>query len=72
MHSILVLISVIGMIAGFLFLSQATQGVGILAIAILFAAWARIAQANKHHAEVLEKIDRFKPQVSTPKESSDS
>ena len=72
MHSILVLISIIGMIAGFLFLSQATQGVGILAVAILFAAWARIAQANKHHAEVLEKIDRLRPQVSTAKESSDS
>ena len=72
MHSLLVLISIIGMVAGFLFLSQATQGVGILAIAILFAAWARIAQANKHHTEVLEKIERLKLQTSIPVESSDS
>ena len=72
MHSILVLISIIGMIAGFLFLSQATQGVGILAVAILFAAWARIAQANQHHTEVLEKIDRLRPQANTQEESPSS
>ena len=59
MHSVLILISILGL-AGILFLSEATSGVGVIALGILFAAWARIAQANKHHSETLAAINSRK------------
>jgi amino acid transporter len=45
----LVLISILLSLAGVVMLSNATAGVGIIALAILVAIYARIAQAADHH-----------------------
>jgi hypothetical protein len=52
MAAILLILALI--IAGFgmMSLTQATMGVGILAIACLFAIFARIAQASAHQKEL--------------------
>ena len=48
----LVLISIVVVAAGFLSLTQATQGVGIVAVGAVLAIFARLAQASKQHAEL--------------------
>jgi hypothetical protein len=45
----LLVLAVLGGIVGFMFLSQATTGVGIIALACLIAIVARIAQAAEQH-----------------------
>jgi hypothetical protein len=55
MWQILVILSVIFLAYGTLSLSQATMGVGILAIGAILGIFARIAQAEKHQNE-LKKI----------------
>ena len=49
--TVLILGGILAAIAGLLFMSQATTGVGLLAAACFVAILARIAQAAKHHAE---------------------
>jgi hypothetical protein len=43
-------------VAGVLFLSNATAGVGIIAIGCLLGIWARTAQAAVHHREVMASL----------------
>ena len=40
---------------GFLMLSQATFGVGLIGIGAICAILARIAQADAHHAEAMKR-----------------
>jgi len=49
---ILVLISWVALLAGLALLSNATSGVGGIAVACFLAILARITQANAHHAEL--------------------
>lgn len=53
----LVVLALLGGIMGFMFLSQATTGVGIIAFACLIAILARVAQAAEQHKELLAKLD---------------
>ncbi len=48
MFEILLILSLLAVIAGFFFVSEATMGVGIMALAGVIAIWARIAQASDH------------------------
>ena len=50
MYKVLVVISILAVLVGFFMLSEATMGVGIIAVAVLFAAWARIAQAAAYES----------------------
>jgi hypothetical protein len=51
MYKLLVLVSIFVLVVGFFMLSEATMGVGIIATAVLFAAWARIAQAAAYESK---------------------
>jgi hypothetical protein len=55
MTSILVGIALLFGFVGFAMLSQATQGVGAVAIGCLFAILARIQQAATHHAATAKR-----------------
>jgi len=48
----LIALSILALAAGFLFLNDATTGVGIIGIAGVQAIFARIAQAQNHHKEI--------------------
>lgn len=52
MWQILLILAVIVTAIGFGFLSQATMGVGIIAIGCVLGILARIAQANAQHNEL--------------------
>jgi hypothetical protein len=52
----LTFLAVVGGLLGLLFASQATIGVAFLAFSILPAVFARIAQANAHHAAVMKQL----------------
>ncbi|MBA4383460.1 MAG: hypothetical protein C0410_01870 [Anaerolinea sp.] len=52
----LTIVSLIFGVIGFLNLSEATTGVGLIAIGCLFGIVARIAQASKHQKELMEKL----------------
>ncbi len=65
MHSVLVLIAILMAGIGFLFLSDATTGVGIIGLAALMGIFARLAQANKHHNELMEKMEELADQPQT-------
>ncbi len=56
MSIILVFLSIISAVGGFFSLSQATMGVGILAVSCLLAILARIAQADAHHKELVKMV----------------
>ena len=56
MHSLIVLVSILAAVAGFFFLSEATMGVGIIGLAGVLGIWARMAQANKHHSELMKEL----------------
>lgn len=47
-----VIISIIGAGIGFLLLSEATLGVGVIALSIWVAILARLGQAAEHHREL--------------------
>lgn len=51
-EGLLIVISVLVALVGAFNLSEATKGVGIIAIACLLAIYARIAQAYTNHSEV--------------------
>lgn len=48
-YRILIVLSVIAAIVSIFIVSQATSGVWMIGIAVLLAAYARIAQAEAHH-----------------------
>lgn len=52
MQQVLLILAALAVLAGLLFLSEATTGVGILAFAGVMSIWARIAQSSKQHEEL--------------------
>ncbi|MBK8901685.1 MAG: hypothetical protein IPM53_10915 [Anaerolineaceae bacterium] len=56
MSRLLIGLSLIALLGGFLFLSEATTGVGIIAAAGVLGIWSRIYQAENQHKEVLAKL----------------
>ena len=54
----LIALAVLVGLAGLLFLSNATTGVGVICFACLFAIFARIAQAEEQHKELKRLLDR--------------
>lgn len=52
MEIMLIVLSVIALVAGFIFLNDATTGVGIIGIAGVLAIFARMEQASNHHKEI--------------------
>ncbi len=72
MEILLIALSVIALIIGFLFLNDATIGVGIIGIAGVVAIFARIVQANIHHTRtrknmqyLFEAIKEVKDEISS-------
>jgi hypothetical protein len=51
----LIILAVLTLVVGALFLTQATLGIGFIAIACLLAILARIAQAASYQAEARER-----------------
>ena len=66
MAGLLILLALIAAGAGTLFLSEATTGVGILAISCFLGILARIAQADAQHKE-LKKLIAERDNAATPK-----
>lgn len=60
MAPILILIAIAMTLGGFLFVSEATLGVGIIAAAGVMAILARIAQSQIQHREVLAAMEKKK------------
>ena len=58
--AILLVISVAFFLWGQSQLSQATLGVGILAIACLFGIWARILQAASDHYALMDYLSKIR------------
>ena len=58
MDKLLVIVSVLCVLIGFLFLSEATTGVGIIAAAGVLAVWARLAQASMQHRELKAMLEK--------------
>ncbi len=56
---LLVLLSILAGGAGFIFLSEATMGVGIIGLAALLGIWARIAQADTNHKKLEAKLFEY-------------
>jgi hypothetical protein len=64
--SLLVSLGIVGL--GFLLASQATSGVGIIAIGIWLAIIGRIAQASAQHEDVMKALQKLDlPIVQPPK-----
>lgn len=53
--------------AGFLYLTQATLGVGLIGLGCLCAVLARIAQADQQHRNLLEVLDKRLSTISAPR-----
>jgi hypothetical protein len=66
MWILLVIVAGIATAIGFLSLSQATMGVGILAVACILGVFARIAQANKYQHDLIEAINLREKQTNSP------
>lgn len=67
MTGVLVGFSMLVALVGFLLLSNATAGVGVIAGAILLAIYARIRQAHEHHLKlphVREQAERDRQAVA--------
>ena len=64
MDFLLIVLSLLAFAGGFFFLSEATMGVGIIAIAGVLAVYSRLVQANIHHKEIkllLGEVPPVKP-----------
>lgn len=57
LSGILVAVSLLLALFGFVMLTQATNGVGAVALGCFFGILARIAQASAHHQEQLKRLD---------------
>lgn len=60
MSQLLFALSLIALLAGFLFLSEATTGVGIIAAAGVLGIWARLVQADRQHKQVMAALEAKK------------
>ena len=65
MTAFLVIIALFGGFVGFIFLSEATTGVGIIGIACLCGILARIVQASNNHKEVIETLNNINAEDSS-------
>lgn len=54
---LLLILAILALAAGFMFLSQATLGVGVIAAGCFLAIVARIAQAAKHQEELKRMLE---------------
>ncbi len=54
---ILFIISIVLGLAGLLFLSEATTGVGLIGLACLFGIFARITQAASNNNKIIKLIE---------------
>lgn len=61
--TVLVCLSLLGLVVGTLLTSQATLGVGMIAGSCLFAILARIAQANAHHRAVMQLLSEERAKI---------
>lgn len=61
MAVLFVLLSVLAAMAGLLFLSEATTGVGIIGLACYFGILARIGQADAQHKKLMAAIEESQP-----------
>ena len=52
---VLIVLSVVVALIGVFSLSEATVGVGLVALACLLGIFARIAQASNYHSKLLDK-----------------
>ncbi|MGD1146939.1 MAG: hypothetical protein ABR961_03180 [Thermoanaerobaculaceae bacterium] len=55
---VLILVALLAVLGGLMSLSQATIGVGIVALACFLAILARIAQAKEQHAELKRLLEQ--------------
>ena len=65
MHALevaLILLGLLALVLGFFQLSEATLGVGGIAVACFFGILARLAQAARHHTELLGEVKRREDQ----------
>ena len=60
MFALLLALAIIAGIVGFFLLSQATMGVGVVALACLAGILARIAQAGAQHTEICRLLGKPK------------
>ncbi|MCL4262234.1 MAG: hypothetical protein KJ069_03430 [Anaerolineae bacterium] len=70
MSVILILLAFVAIIVGFFSLSEATLGVGFIGIAGVLGILARIAQADKHHKLVMERLEKLAPAKNTVSKSA--
>lgn len=62
---VLLAVSILLGLGGLVFLSNATTGVGLIALACLVAIIARIVQAGQQHAAILKTIETQRTPVVT-------
>ena len=62
MDFLLIVLSLLALVGGFFFLSEATMGVGIIAIGGVLAIYSRLAQANTHHVEIKRLLGEVPPE----------
>lgn len=55
MVGFLVLLSVLAGVVGFMLLTEATLGAGIIGVACLLGVLARLAQADQHHKTLMRE-----------------
>ena len=56
-YQLLCVAAVFAVLGGLMSLSNATVGVGLVALSCSLGVFARIAQATRHHDELIERID---------------
>jgi hypothetical protein len=64
---LLLILAFLAMASGFIFLSQATLGVGVIAAGCFLAIVARIAQAAKHQEELKRLLEAQALLASAPR-----
>lgn len=65
MYIVVGLLSIVALIAGFLFLNDATMGVGIIGIAGVLGILSRISQAEKYHKELIKQLE-YRANIAEP------
>ena len=60
MDALLMVFSVIALVAGFLFLSEATTGVGIIGVGAVLAMFARIAQSSNQQKQLMKELETIR------------
>ncbi len=64
MDKLFLALSFLAVLVGFLFLSEATTVVGIIAAGGVLAVWARIAQSSAQHQQVMARLKEKVPEVA--------